>query len=115
MQAFFEGIDKLLRTLPPEEIQFQSAHSSEAFARLAPTLARPRVEKRLGAILRHIKRNFCKESALIPVAFTRLQEVLLSEYGRYEQLTAQCYKHLHLPLSTSDLQEILLSAQRQYE
>jgi hypothetical protein len=66
--------------------------------------------------MRHIKRNFCKESALVPVAFTRLQEVLLSDYGRYEQLTAQCYKkQLRLPLSSSDLQDILFAAQRQHE
>jgi len=115
LKIFFEGIENLLRTLPSEEIQFQSSHSSEVFSRIATTLARPRTEKRLGAIMKHIKCYFCKESGLMPVAFTRLQEVFLAEYAHYEELTAQCYKHLKLPLTSSKLQELLLTARRQYD
>jgi len=51
----------------------------------------------------------------MPVAFTRLQEVFLAEYAHYEELTAQCYKHLKLPLTSSKLQELLLTARRQYD
>jgi len=104
--AYFREMDALLKTLPPDDIQYQSSHNKQALSKLTEKITSSAIERGLSKAFKNIYKNLSTQENLAPDVWDKLKSILSEQYGYYEELVAKCYKTQKLPVSLSDLRGI---------
>jgi len=108
--VYFQTMDDLLKTLPADDIQYQSSHSKQALTKLTDKIGTSALERGFAKAIKNIHKNLSVQEKLIDDVIDELQNIFRAQYTHYEQLVAKCYKSQKLPVSSRDLDAIFKSA-----
>eukprot|EP00727_Mastigamoeba_balamuthi_P012206 m51a1_g7608 hypothetical protein (879) ;mRNA; r:257747-261163 len=103
---FFAGIDVLLESLPPEEIQFQSAHSKQACSRAVLKFDSLVMEKGLVHIYKDMDKYLSAEEALLAEVWDAFVKSLTDKYAHMTDLIVQCYGKKGMPLTMDEFRAL---------
>ncbi|KAL1934170.1 hypothetical protein VTP01DRAFT_6352, partial [Rhizomucor pusillus] len=102
---FFEGVENLMRTSTPEEVQFHMNYNKARLRKVVAMYPAKEVEKSLEQLYRRVDKHFSEESGLLQVVWRGIQEEFIQQHEKMEKLIQKCYPDakLHLEFTIDDL------------
>ncbi|KAL3678385.1 hypothetical protein R1sor_021341 [Riccia sorocarpa] len=101
---FFEGVEKLLYTIRPDEVSF-TVNFSQADMRKTVNGSLKGVEKALREMYRRMQKQLISDE-LLPSVWGKLREVFLDKYENLEALMLKCYPTDPLSPSSAEMEKI---------
>jgi len=113
---FFDKVDRLLQTISPQNIQFQTAEglTNQQLTKLIHKYTLEKMENGLYEEYKRIRRGLSEEEGLIPQIWSMFREYLTTKYKHIESLVKQCYKSQTLPFTTEQLTEKYTTVEDRY-
>lgn len=105
VMTFFDGIDKLYKTIKPENIQFQRTHSNAEMSIRLSKFTIEYVEKGLMKEYKRINKDLSEETGLIPDIWNTLKNYFTEKYKHFEKIIQECYKEQKLSFTLEELEE----------
>ncbi|KAI8143952.1 exocyst complex component Sec3-domain-containing protein [Fennellomyces sp. T-0311] len=102
---FFEGVDNLLHTSTPEEVQFHMNYNKTQLRKVIAMYPAKEIKKSLEQLYKRVDKHFSEEEGLLQVVWRGIQEELTQQHGKMETLIQRCYPdaRVHLEFSIQDL------------
>mmetsp|Transcript_3351 Transcript_3351/g.5079 ORF Transcript_3351/g.5079 Transcript_3351/m.5079 type:complete len:886 (-) Transcript_3351:162-2819(-) len=101
LMEFIKGVDKLLKTIPPDEIQFQMSYSKQALRKVKDSLKT--YEKNIDAISKRIVKHLSTEEKLTGVVWGQISDYLFQNWKHFESIVSKCYKGEKIDVSSNDI------------
>lgn len=100
---FFDGVDKLYKTVPAENIQFQHSHSNQAIGKLLQKFKLETVEEGLWKEFRRIKRDITADPSYALEVWTTFKEYFTSKIKHFQDIVTECYRQQKFAFTPSDI------------
>lgn len=101
---FFDGVDKLYKTVPAENIQFQHSHSNQAIGKLLQKFKLETVEEGLWKEFRRIKRDITADPSYALEVWNTFKEYFVSKIKHFQDIVTECYRQQKFPFTPSDIE-----------
>ncbi|KAI8826808.1 exocyst complex component Sec3-domain-containing protein [Fimicolochytrium jonesii] len=88
---FFEGIEGLLKTNTPEEINYHMQYNKGALKEVVRKYPGKEIKKGLESLYKKVEKHFTDEEGLLQVVWRGIQEETAKRYKRYGELIELCY------------------------
>jgi len=114
---FFEGVDKLYRSLREDQhetIQYEDGFTNKVLAKLINKYPISIVEKGLYKEYKKLHYNLSREEGLLPTVWDKFKEFLLAKYKYFEFLMTVCYKNQRLSFKVADLEDTFTSVETRH-
>ena len=112
---FFDGVDKLYKTVPAENIQFQHSHSNQAIGKLLQKFKLETVEEGLWKEFRRIKRDITADPSYALEVWTTFKEYFLGKIKHFQDIVTECYRQQKFPFTASDVEARYRSIEERWE
>ncbi|KAI9496495.1 exocyst complex component Sec3-domain-containing protein [Zychaea mexicana] len=102
---FFEGVDNLMHTSTPEEVQFHMNYNKTQLRKVIAMYPAKEIKKSLEQLYKRVDKHFSEEEGLLQVVWRGIQEEFIQQHEKMENLIQKCYPdtRLHLEFSIDDL------------
>ncbi|KAI7855257.1 exocyst complex component Sec3-domain-containing protein, partial [Circinella umbellata] len=102
---FFEGVDNLMHTSTPEEVQFHMNYNKAQLRKVITMYPAKEIKKSLEQLYKRVDKHFSEEEGLLQVVWRGIQEEFIQQHEKMEHLILKCYPdtRLHLEFSIDDL------------
>ena len=101
---FFDGVDKLYKTVPAENIQFQHTHSNQVIGKLLQKFKLDTVEEGLWKEFRRIKRDITADASYSAEVWRTLKTYFLSKVKHFQDIVTECYRQQKFPFTPADIE-----------
>lgn len=112
---FFDGVDKLYKTVPAENIQFQHSHSNQVIGKLLQKFKLETVEEGLWKEFRRIKRDITADTSYAAEVWNTLKEYFAGKVKHFQDIVTECYRQQRFPFSSSDIQAKFASIEERWD
>ncbi|KAI9092400.1 exocyst complex component Sec3-domain-containing protein [Phlyctochytrium arcticum] len=103
---FFEGIETLLKTNTPEEVNYHLQYNKAALKEVVKKHPGKEVKKGLETLYKRVEKHYTDEEGLLQVVWRGIQEECAKRIRRYEELIGICYPEVPSKLEFS-MEELL--------
>lgn len=103
---FFDGVDRLLRTVPAENVQFQHSHSNQVLAKVIAKWDADVFEKQLYKLYKQTQKDLSVEEGLGPRVWLLAKDHVEAKYRHFEDLIRDCYRQHSLSFSSTELKDM---------
>jgi hypothetical protein len=101
---FFDGVDKLYKTVPAENIQFQHTHSNQVIGKLLQKFKLDVVEEGLWKEFRRIKRDITSDPGYSLDVWKTLKNYFLGKIKHFQTIVQECYRQQKFPFTPLDIE-----------
>ncbi|TPX59726.1 hypothetical protein PhCBS80983_g02258 [Powellomyces hirtus] len=88
---FFEGIEGLLKTNTPEEVNYHMQYNKSALKDVVRKYPGKEIKKSLEALYKRVEKHYTDEEGLLQVIWRGIQDEFSKRVRRYGELIAICY------------------------
>ncbi|KAI7886029.1 hypothetical protein K492DRAFT_156532 [Lichtheimia hyalospora FSU 10163] len=102
---FFEGVENLVHTSTPEEVQFHMNYNKTQLRKVISMYPAKEIKKSLEQLYKRVDKHFSEEEGLLQVVWRGIQEEFIRQHEKMEDLIQKCYPdaRVHLEFSIQDL------------
>ncbi|KAI9311228.1 exocyst complex component Sec3-domain-containing protein [Dichotomocladium elegans] len=102
---FFEGVDQLMHTSTPEEVQFHVNYNKAQLRKVISMYPAKEIKKSLEQLYKRVDKHFSEEEGLLQVVWRGIQEEFIQQHEKMEDLIQKCYPdaRVHLEFTIQDL------------
>jgi hypothetical protein len=112
---FFDGVDKLYKTVPAENIQFQHTHSNQVIGKLLQKFKLDTVEEGLWKEFRRIKRDITADPEYSAEVWRTLKTFFLGKVKHFQGIVIECYRQQKFPFTPSDIESRYKAIEERWE
>ncbi|TPX63540.1 hypothetical protein SpCBS45565_g06534 [Spizellomyces sp. 'palustris'] len=88
---FFEGIEGLLKTNTPEEVNYHMQYNKSALKEVVRKYPGKEIKKGLESLYKRVEKHYTDEEGLLQVVWRGIQEEFTKRFRRYGELIMICY------------------------
>jgi len=112
---FFEGVDKLYKSVPAENIQFQHTHSNQVIGKLLQKFKLDTVEEGLWKEFRRIKRDITADPQYAIDVWKTVKNYFLGKIKHFQEIVQECYRQQKFPFTSLDIEVKYKSIEERWE
>lgn len=112
---FFDGVDKLYKTVPAENIQFQHSHSNQAIGKLLQKFKLETIEEGLWKEFRRIKRDITADPSYALEVWNTFKEYFVSKIKHFQDIVTECYRQQKFAFTPSDIEAKYRAIEERWE
>jgi hypothetical protein len=111
---FFDGVDRLLKTVPAENVQFQHSHSNQVIAKVITKWDLDSFEKQLYELYKQTQKDLSVEEGLGPRVWVLAKDHVEGKYRHFEELIRDCYRQHALAFSAAELKDMFVRIEEKW-
>ncbi|KAJ3254540.1 hypothetical protein HK103_007094 [Boothiomyces macroporosus] len=112
---FFEGVEGLLKTGPPDEVAYHVQYSKSALKDVIKKYPGKELKKSLEVLYKKVEKHYSDNASLLQVVWAQIQIDCGNQVKKYEDLITKCYPELaiRLDFTKKDLDSYFAAALEQ--